>query len=122
MRSLLCIIALVLLMIGCKPKGHINNLNNSIVGEWVEYDPNDSSAKEYLTVHLIFNSGGTGQWKLMGDLFNPNKVRESASFTWFQDGNNIIVKHNGDETNYELHGDELLRAGVFGIETFHKKR
>lgn len=118
--ALLISLVLTSCMFKAEDKGTVSS--NSIVGEWVEYDANDPSAEEYLTAHIIFRADGRGQWKLMGDLYNPNAVRESMPFTWTQNGNTITISVDGEESEYELHGNELLRAGAFGLETYHKKR
>ena len=118
--ALLITLMLTSCMLKTEDKSAVNN--NSIVGEWVEYDANDPTAEEYLTAHIIFRPDGRGQWKLMGDLYNPKAVRESMSFSWTQNGNTITASVDGEEIEYELHGNELLRAGALGLETYHKKR
>lgn len=97
--------------------------NTSIIGEWVEYDTSDPYAEDYLTVHFIFNANGTGYWKLMGDLHSPYVERDRGSFSWKQNGNTVsITEPDGNYYELAYHGNELVRTGNLGVETYKKKR
>lgn len=97
-------------------------MGSNIVGEWVEYDAADPYAEDYLTTHFIFRSGGSGYWKLMGDLHNPNAERGRGQFSWTQNGNAItVIESDGNIYQLAIHGNELVRTGGLGVEVYRKK-
>ena len=95
----------------------------NVIGEWVEYDGSDPYAEDYLTMHYIFNTGGNGYWKLMGDLNNPRVERGRGRFNWSQSGNSITITNaDGDVYVMAIHGNELVKTGgLMGVETYRRK-